>query len=241
MLVLGIDIETGSKFDTPKNETIVTEIGAVLWDTNLNCPVMVESLFVNEDREVHPEAEKYTGISSKMIQAFGFSPRLSAAKIFDIALRADRICAHNGNEFDKPVLDGFFKRHDFGEMPGAWTEKNWIDTQSDIDFPDSMRSRNLIYLSACHGFVNPFQHRAITDTLSMLRVLSNYDIDQVVANSDSPKVKVLASVSFEQRHKAKDAGFYWDSDNKTWFRQMRQNQVEAFVASLEFKTRIVNL
>lgn len=241
MKVLGIDIETGSKFTTPKDKTLVTEIGAVLWDTDSNLPVAMENFFVNEGEEVHEEASSYTGITTEMIQQYGINGDLAGSKLFGLAQKADRVCAHNGNEFDKPVLDAFFLRHKFGPMPGIWNEKNWIDTQSDIDYPSTMRSRNLIYLSACHGFVNPFQHRAITDTLSMMRILSQYDINEVVANADSQKVRVVAQVPYHQKLKAKDAGFYWDGENKVWFRQMRLNQTDAFTDKLDFPTKVTIL
>lgn len=241
MKILGIDIETGSSFNTPKEKTIVTEIGAVLWDTELGCPVAMESMFVNEGEGVHLEAAEYTGISTDMIEEFGVSPDTASKVIYNLVQKADRICGHNGNKFDKPVLDGMFKRYMFGPMPGVWSSKNWIDTQTDIDYPSTMRSRNLIYLSACHGFVNPFQHRAVTDSLSMLRILGCYDISKVIENADSPKVRVLANVSFEQKHKAKDAGFYWDSDRKVWFRKMRKNQVEQFLKTIKFPFKVVEL
>lgn len=240
MKILGIDIETGSSFDRPKEETVITEIGAVLWDTDLNCPVAMESFFVDEGKGVELEAAQYTGITTDMIEENGITPEEAIERISQLLSKTDRFCAHNGNEFDKPVILGFLKRSTnfYSSIASALNERNWIDTQTDIDYPSNMRSRSLIYLSACHGFVNPFQHRAVTDTLSMLRILSQYDINKVIENADSQRVRVVAQVPFDQKDKAKDAGFYWDSQNKVWFRQMRLNQTDSFCEKLDFKTKV---
>lgn len=240
MKVLGIDIETGSSFDSSKDTTIVTEIGAVLWETNGNTPLEMENILINEGKGVHEQASEYTGITKSMIEQHGTTPEVASSKLFGLVQKADRIVAHNGNQFDKPILNHFFKRYGFGEMSGAW-ENNWIDTQSDVDYPSTMRSRSLIYLAACHGFVNPFAHRAVTDVLTMLQVLSKYDVHTVIDNADSPRVKVLAQVSYEGRQKAKDAGFYWDGDNKQWFREMRKNQLEKFTKDINLILKVIDL
>ena len=50
MKILGIDIETGAKFDTPKEENFITEIGAVLWDTDLGCPGKLDRKLEQENK-----------------------------------------------------------------------------------------------------------------------------------------------------------------------------------------------
>lgn len=239
MKVLGLDIETGSHFKEVKEKTIVTEIGLVLWETETKTPLEMINMIVNEGVDVDPEATAYTGITQNTVIEHGIKPSTAISIMCSIIEKAERIVAHNGNEFDRPILTHFATRYGFN-LPSTW-EKNWIDTQSDIDYPSHMRSRNLIYLAACHGFVNPFSHRAVTDVLSMLRVMSNYDVNQLVANADSPKKRVIALVSFDDRQLAKDAGFYFDGEKKVWFRQMRQNQVESFIKDLPFKTVVKDL
>jgi len=56
MKILGSDIETVSSLDTPKEETTVTEIGLVLWETEKNTPLEIVNILVDEEREIHPEA-----------------------------------------------------------------------------------------------------------------------------------------------------------------------------------------
>lgn len=82
-----------------------------------------------------------------------------------------------------------------------------------------------------------------TDVLTMLQVLSGYDIKTIIENADSPRAKVLARVSYDGRQKAKDAGFYWNGDEKVWFREMRKNQLQEFLKPLNFttKTKVIDL
>ena len=240
MKILGIDIETGSSFDTPKEETTVTEIGLVLWETEKNTPLEIVNILVDEEREIHPEASEYTGIDEDMIADHGIFGLDACRVLVSMAEKAERIVAHNGNQFDKPVLEGLLKRFSYSNTSESW-RANWIDTQSDIDYPSNMRSRSLIYLAASHGFVNPFPHRAVTDVLTMLQILSKYQIDTIIGNADSPRVRIVAQVSYDGRQKAKDSGFYWDGENKEWFREMRKNQVDKFSRELKFQTRIIEL
>jgi len=240
MKILGVDIETGSSFDTSKDKTIVTEIGAVLWETDTNTPLEIENLLVNEEQGVHSQASEYTGINNDMIMNHGLIPSEAISRLHSLLIKADRVVGHNGNQFDKPILNHFITRQKMDVTSPAW-ERNWIDTQTDIDYPSTMRSRSLIYLAACHGFVNPFAHRAVTDVLTMLQVLSKYDINTIIDNADSPRVKVLAQVSYDGRQKAKDAGFYWNGDEKVWFREMRKNQLASFLNPLNFQTKVIDL
>ncbi len=48
-----------------------------------------------------------------------------------------------------------------------------------------------------------------------------------------PRKKVAALVSYDDREKAKAAGFAWDGPSKTWWREMPVDEI----AGLPFKTR----
>ena len=46
------------------------------------------------------------------------------------------------------------------------------------------------------------------------------DLPRLFAQAVRPKGVFRASVSYEDRHLAKDSGFRWDSEARIWFRKM---------------------
>jgi len=88
---------------------------------------------------------------------------LDACRVLvSMAEKAERIVAHNGNKFDKTVLEDLQKQFSYSNTSESWTA-NWTDTQRDIDYPLNMRSRSLCYLAAYHVFVYPFSKRAVEE------------------------------------------------------------------------------
>jgi DNA polymerase-3 subunit epsilon len=129
-----------------------------------------------------------------------------------MAEHCEYIVAHNGTRFDRLFLE-----------KQTWKpEKPWIDTLTDVPYPNEIVTRKLNFLAAEHGFLNPFPHRAIFDTLTMLKVFSLYAIDHVVEDMKSPLVKIMAQVSYEEKSKAKDLGFRWDPQNRHWYMEIRR-------------------
>ena len=215
MLILGLDLETSG---LDKKECDILEFGAVLWHVEEKRPIKLFSQF-NKDfqSEVPPEIEKLTGLNAFEIKKFGKSLRECLEELSFLMESAEFTIAHNGRNFDKPFLEENFKSIGL-KMP----EKVWIDTMIDLPYPDGMGTRKLSYLACEHGFVNPFPHRALTDVLSTLKILSHYDFEVVKEVAKSPLVQVIAQVSYDERHKPRQAGFRWDSERKYWFLDIRK-------------------
>ncbi len=220
MKILGMDLETSS-LDT--DNCAVREIGAILWDTDVeaDCPVKIFTEFVKDEKS--PEKNKYDicsevcGITRFMIEGYG----IPAAEVIDsfqrISADADYILAANGNGFDHPVWTSFTKRYGMPE-----SEKPWIDLIQDVPFPEDCKGRNLLYLCAYHGFLNPFPHRAAFDVMSMLKIFRCYELDTVIQYFNSPWIHLIAHVSYNDRQLAKDYGFGWQPNLKTWYRNFRE-------------------
>jgi hypothetical protein len=111
---------------------------------------------------------------------------------------------------------------------------------ADIDYPPHIGSRRLSYIAADHGFVNPFSHRALFDVMTMLNVLSAYELPKVIENALCPKIEIMAHVLYENREKAKKLGYRWE--NRLWSKVIRENRFnyeEELAASEGFKITIL--
>lgn len=238
MLLLGFDLETGGSFDLPLEENWITEIGAALWDTGTNTPVeMMNTLILPEGKEICEEAEEYTGITTTQCITHGVSEEVALTRFNEMASKADYLVAHNGAAFDIPILVNYYKRLGW-DTPG----KVLIDTMTDIPYPNNCKSRNLTYLNGFHLVLNSFPHRAITDVLAMLTILSKYDFDRVQEIVHSPKMNVVAKFSYPKerslppgmsfkdamdkfnkvKNEVKNLGFKWQPESKQWVLSTRE-------------------
>jgi len=223
MLILGLDLETSG---LDRKECDILEFGAVLWHVEDKRPVHLFSLF-NKDfqSEVPPEIEKLIGLNAAEVKRFGKPLRECLTELNTLFEAVDYVVAHNGGNFDKPFLEETYK-----SIGMTMPEKVWIDTMIDLPYPDGMGTRKLTYLACEHGFVNPFPHRALTDVLTTLKIMAAYDFEVVRAVAESPLVQVIAQVSYDERHKPRQAGFRWDPERKYWYLDIRK----ALVPSREF-------
>ncbi len=220
MLVLGLDLETSG---LDKKECDILEFGAALWSVKEKRPVCLFSKFNRDFKsEIPLEIENLIGLKAAEIRKWGKPLRECLEELSSLIEAADYIIAHNGTSFDKPFLEDAYKSIGF-KMP----ETKWIDTQTDLPFPDSVGTRKLSYLACEHGFINPFPHRAITDVLTTLKLMAQYDFEAVMAIANTPLVQVVAQVSYDERHKPRQAGFRWDSQRKFWYLDIRQALIPA--------------
>lgn len=240
MLLLGLDLETGGAFNGPAEENFITEIGLVLWDTEFRQPVDLLSLLLKSDQPLSEEAAEYTGITQELLDRHGKPLDIRTLQpVARMMEKADFIVAHNGRDFDRPLLVAAFERYKL-PMPA----KQWLDTLHDVDYPRNCVSKNLTYLAGFHGMVNPFPHRAVTDVLTMLTILGRYDLEAVIAASRQPWMVVQAMVSFEDKDKAKAKGFRWENEagrsyKKCWVKRIREDRLEALQGSCDFPVSIL--
>lgn len=219
MKILSVDFE--SSWTSPVNPAVcrITEIGAVLYDTELKRPLRLYSDFIYEvDHPTSPkELVDLTGITDDMRKEHGVSLMQGFANLNLLISHADYIIAHNGNDFDKPLLYAEAERFGWKVI-----SKPWLDSKTDIEYPPHIKTSKLTYLCSELGFVNPFSHRALFDALSVIKIMSMFDINKIVEQSKLPTVKVIAQVSFDKKHLARERGYYWDGENKYWWKSMKE-------------------
>lgn len=218
MLVLGLDLET-TGLDTEKDEII--EVGAVVWDTDRQSPVKIFSELVQTQLPISEEVTKITGITTDDVKAWGISPQEALINVEALAGKCSYLVAHNGLDFDKHFIDRYLKL-----FPDVKLDLPWIDTMTDLPYPDDLKTRKLSYVAAEHGFLNPFSHRSLFDVLTMMKIFSAYPIKEIIELTQSPMMRVVAQVSYADRDKAKGMGFRWDPNRKEWFNGLREAQVK---------------
>lgn len=229
MLLLGIDFET-TGLDTKTLN--LTEVGAVLWDTQLHRPIQLFNSLIHCP-EVPAEITALNGLTADDCMKHGRPLEEVVGVLQGLVVKylPAFLVGHNCTNFDKLIFERFCT--DIGVVP-------WIDTSVDVPFPKSITTRKLSHLAAEHGFLNPFAHRALFDTMTMLRVLSHYDIEDVARSARTPNVTCIANVSYDDREKAKARGYRWDKGRGLWIKTMKQHQVEDEAKEAGFPVKVLN-
>jgi len=235
MIILGLDLET-SGFSRDKDA--VVEVGCAMYDTDLKTIVYMYSEFVMDtlspkwdNPNMWETPMKICHISESMVMQFGVKGEYVAQDVASLITTADVVLAANGNAFDHPVLDNFFKRYDV-----PLVDKRWLDLQKDYPFPPNCTHTNMLYLCAYHGFLNPFPHRALFDTVAMLKIAARYDIEVVLKIATSPTIQLIARVTYDNRNLASTRGFRWDGDNRIWHKEVKECMLnEEEIAAYPFK------
>lgn len=144
------------------------------------------------------------------------------------AARADVILAHRA-EFDR------------GFVPTEVRElKPWVCTKFHVEWPHGKPGDHLVHLALAHGLGVLNAHRAMTDCDTIARLLTRvremgHSLRTILERASRPRVKLAALVSYDDREKAKAAGFSWDGAAKRWWREMPVEDV----ASLPFQTTAI--
>lgn len=231
MLVLGLDFETTG---LDRKEDRITEVGAVLWDTELNAPVRLYNELLACDKELTPEITRLTGITNQMLKRFGQHPDFVLGHLTAMISQADFVIAHNA-PFDRAFYEAALERAGYA----ADQSVIWADSAVDVNYPEHIETRKLVFLAAEHGFLNPFAHRAVTDVLTMLQVCSRYDWKEIFESAKLPNVTIWAKTTFQEKDIAKAAGYRWNGETKQWLKNVKANQVQMEIEKLHAKGVVV--
>lgn len=212
MLIAGTDLETTGLII---NELHVTELSAILWDTERSAPARIFTSLVQlpDGVEIPEVIVKLNGIRRVDCQKWGKPLDLVLNQAYlEVFQHADAAAAHNWTDFEGPIF-----KHLDADVPSLA-----IDTSVDVPYPDSISTRKLEFLCASHRFLNYFPHRAAFDTIAMLQVLAHYPIEQVLELAKSPTLRIRADVPFQDREKAKARGYRWDLEQKIWAKNLKE-------------------
>jgi DNA polymerase III subunit epsilon len=188
------------------------EVAATLYDIEHNAPIAsFASLIYAESNE----AEEINQIPTKLLSTIAIANVNVWTAIRVLAGMSDVIIAHRA-EFDVQFVPGFIQ-----------TIKPWACSKFDMVWPRGRpeRGEHLVHLALAHGVPVFSAHRAMADVDTLVRTFQaahamGHDIREMVAKSLQPKGTFIALVSYEEKDKAKEAGFQWDGASKTWSKRM---------------------
>ena len=227
--ILGIDFET-TGLDLVEDR--VTEVGMVLWEIESKTPVQISGFLVNTPKPITEEITKLTGITRALLDTFGSEEGLAFKAVERAVRKADFVMAHNGNEFDKPLLENWAKRE--SPLP----EKTWIDSKTDLPAEAYQKSAGLKYMACDHGFLYD-GHRAVNDVLAMFKILSFYDVPTVIERAKQPTIRVQALVTFDTNKLAKERGYHWKPETKQWIKPIKANELDKETAEAGFRVKVL--
>jgi DNA polymerase-3 subunit epsilon len=179
-----------------------------------------------------PEIIKLTGIDQAMLDEFAVEDTAQAfVNLIGLMCKADAVVAHNA-PFDKGFVEKAFELLSIDKQANI----KWIDSSVDVPYPDTFTTRKLTYLAAEYQFINPFAHRALFDVLTMCKVLSCFDINEIERWADSPNLTLVADVKKPWNDKApegekeadlaKEHGFRFNGTDKLWKKTVKEFQLD---------------
>lgn len=207
-LVLVIDTETTGL--SPATDTCI-EVAAVLYSLRFAGIVKVYSTLLAAG--VENAAESVNHIPSGALE-LGATPSNAWKTVDGWGKQAEAVLAHNA-DFDR----SFVPAEVLSSIP-------WIDTCDGITWPrQSKPGASLISLALDHGLGVVDPHRALNDCLLLARLLTRcaelgHDVGALLAQGLRPRAMFQALVSFDDKDKAKEAGFRWDAPTRRWLRKM---------------------
>jgi DNA polymerase III subunit epsilon len=216
----------------------ITEVGCVVIDTDTRKELVSFGMLVWDEtyEPINPEAAAITGISDELLKAHGNPPRVALAQLGTLLMSADYICGHNIRKFDLPLLEQELKRNllEFEKLPPN------IDTRTDIIYPSYIVTRKLAYLAAEFSIYAGNAHSALSDCNTTSSLLFHFPLEQTIELSKVPEIYVRADVSFHDKDKAKEEGFYWIAEKKIWAKQIKESHFSALAEKCSFNLLKLN-
>jgi len=210
--LLILDTET-TGLDPQRDRCI--ELGAVLFDLPRRSVLSQVSLLLPCEQNA---AQAVNGIDPELTQQP--QPWQQGLQWFEALLAsADLVVAHNAA----------FDRQWFGMAPLPAIDKPWLCTMEDIRWPADRNLRanpSVRDLALAYSVPVWAAHRALTDCIYLAQVFERCsDLEQLVQQGLEPRRLYRARLSYEERHRAREAGFRWNEPvSGAWSRRLSERE-----------------
>jgi len=209
----------------PRNHQCI-EVGALLFDVPHRAVLSQISFLLpcqsNDAEAINGIAAAVTRLSQPWPQALAYFQTLVAG--------ADVVLAHNA-AFDRQWFG-------HGHLPAI--EKPWLCSMEDLRWPSERNLRatpSVRDLALAYGVPVWAAHRALTDCIYLAQVFVRCDdLEGLLAAGLEPRQLYRAQLPYEERHRARQAGFRWnDPVPKAWSRRLSAREAASvgFPVSLE--------
>jgi DNA polymerase-3 subunit epsilon len=200
------------------------EVGAVLFDVASRSVLMQVSFLMPCERNPAQAINGIPAAVSRLPQ-----PWTSGLACFQAMVESsDALLAHNA-AFDRQWFDG-------SQLPAI--DKPWICSMEDIRWPAERQLRpnpSVRDLALAYGVPVWAAHRALTDCIYLVQVLQRCEDPPLLLQAAlEPRTLVRARLSYDERQRAKDAGFRWnDPVRGAWSRRLSQREIAALPFSVD--------
>jgi DNA polymerase III subunit epsilon len=210
--LLILDTET-TGLDPDQHQCV--EVGAVLFDVPHRAVLAQISFLLPCDTN---PAQPINGIDpavSRLPQ-----PWPQALQCFEAMLEsADVVLAHNAA----------FDRQWFGHGPLPAIRKPWLCSMEDLRWPAERQLRpnpSVRDLALAYGVPVWAAHRALTDCIYLAQVFERCpELERLLQAGLEPRRLYRARLSYEERHKAREAGFRWNEPvSGAWSRRLSDRE-----------------
>lgn len=202
------------------------EVGALLFDVPHRAVLSQVSFLLpcqtNDAEAINGIAAAVTRLSQPWPQALAYFQTLVDG--------ADVVLAHNA-AFDRQWFG-------HGHLPSI--EKPWLCSMEDLRWPSERNLRatpSVRDLALAYGVPVWAAHRALTDCIYLAQVFERCDdLEGLLAAGLEPRQLYRAQLPYEERHRARQAGFRWnDPVPKAWSRRLSAREAASvgFPVSLE--------
>ncbi|MBX9839538.1 MAG: hypothetical protein K2X69_14630 [Silvanigrellaceae bacterium] len=236
MKALILDTET-TGLDSKKD--CIIEVAGILVDLNhkrIECQRsgLIYAL-TNQD------SEKITGISQLMLDGVksAFDDPFNSIKI--MAEQSLCVIAHNA-EFDKSFVEarGIILNNK-NNLP-----LEWICSYRDINYDIQTENKKLGTLAEAYSVDSGGAHRALSDVTMLAQILFKVpnieeQVFSAIENKKKPEVKIISLAPFEMKEDVKKAGFRWNPNDKTWWKNIRaanESEVNKIIGSFGFDVKM---
>ncbi|MFZ9147914.1 MAG: 3'-5' exonuclease [Vulcanococcus sp.] len=192
------------------------EVGAVLFSVPDRSVLSQVSFLMPAEQN---PAQGVNGIAPALTQRP--QPWKSALACFEAMVEAaDLLVAHNAA----------FDRQWFGQGPLPALTKPWLCSMEDVRWPADRHLRanpSVRDLALAYEVPVWAAHRALTDCIYLAQVFERCEqLEALLSEGLEPRRLYRARLSYEERHKAREAGFRWNEPvSGAWSRRLSEREV----------------